>query len=246
MPAIGIGVYLGRASKRPGGPAAPNPKTILGSALIHWARADFVTLNGSSVSAMTDLSGAGNPWSQGTAANQPAYTASDATLNNQATMRFDGSNDSMSSAFNPPTAATVEVWIIAKSITWTGNDVLFGTQAVGNCTVFQGGASPQYAMYGGSGANVNGGVTLGNWARIRATFTSSTSDAILVKATTVTGTSAGFQASVSSELGHGAELLGFADFQFAEIWLLNRASTGPERTSLDSYIDSRYGAGLTS
>jgi hypothetical protein len=220
----------------------------MGAAVLHWIRSDLgITLNGSNVSAWADQSGAGNHYTQGTGAAQPAYTASDATLNNQPSVLFDGSDDFMASSFDPPTpgaGVVTYVWLIAKSITWTSNDVIYGTQAVGNCTVFQGGASPQYAMFGSGGANVNGACTLGNWARIGAAFSSSTSDVIRVISTNVTGGNAGAQNSSSSEIGHGADLLGFCNFRLAELFVANRAPTGPEATALDAYVTSRYGAGL--
>lgn len=66
-----------------------------------WVRSDLgLTFNGSAVTAWADQSGNGRDLSQGTAANQPGYTA--ASINNLPSINFDGSNDVLftSSAFS--------------------------------------------------------------------------------------------------------------------------------------------------
>lgn len=69
-----------------------DPTTIFGSSLELWLRADMgITLNGGNVSAWADQSGKGDAnrnVSQGTAANQPAYNASNASFANQPTLDF--------------------------------------------------------------------------------------------------------------------------------------------------------------
>lgn len=63
----------------------------LGSQLALRLRGDRVTLNGSTVSQWTDLSGNGRHYSQGVASRQPTWAAS--AINGRAGLTFDGSNN---------------------------------------------------------------------------------------------------------------------------------------------------------
>lgn len=58
-----------------------------------WKSGVGVTLNSTTVSQWDDQSGNGNNLTQGTAANQPTYNATDANWNGLASISFDGSND---------------------------------------------------------------------------------------------------------------------------------------------------------
>lgn len=81
------------------GGSSVTPQTIFGSDLFQWVRGDLgVTLNGSTVSAWADQSGNGRHWTQGTAANQPTFVASDARFAGKPSVEFDGSNDSLQNA----------------------------------------------------------------------------------------------------------------------------------------------------
>lgn len=81
-----------RNGLRSGSRPKVTPKTIFGSSLELWLRADMgITLNSGNVSAWADQSGKGDAnrnVTQGTAALQPQYTASKATYNNQAVIDF--------------------------------------------------------------------------------------------------------------------------------------------------------------
>jgi hypothetical protein len=74
--------------------AAFAPTSLSGCVL--WLRADLgVTLNGSTVSAWADQSGTGNHASQGTAANQPTYSASSGPGGSRPGITFDGADDNL-------------------------------------------------------------------------------------------------------------------------------------------------------
>ena len=76
-----------------GGPKLWRPDE-LGASLALWLDAEdasTITLNGSTVSQWDDKSGNGRNASQGTAANQPAYTSNG--LNGKPVVTFDGNND---------------------------------------------------------------------------------------------------------------------------------------------------------
>lgn len=67
--------------------------------LIEWYRAEKgITLNGSNVSAWASGGSRGKALSQGTATNQPAYSASDSNLNNRPSVQCDGSDNFLAAA----------------------------------------------------------------------------------------------------------------------------------------------------
>lgn len=80
----------------------------LGSSLSLWLDADdasTITLNGSTVSQWSDKSGNAYHFAQGTAANQPTYSATG--LNSKPTIDFDGTDDFLKNAtFEPAGALT--------------------------------------------------------------------------------------------------------------------------------------------
>jgi hypothetical protein len=86
-----IGIGIGIPGSVVGGAAAFTPTSLSGCVL--WLRADLgVTLNGSTVSAWADQSSAGNHASQGTAANQPTYSATSGPGSTSG-ITFDGTAD---------------------------------------------------------------------------------------------------------------------------------------------------------
>jgi len=92
-----LGIGLGLTSVRQLNTSF-SPINISGCVL--WLRADLgVTLNTTTVSAWADQSGNGNNFSQGTANKQPTFTASDAAINSQPVLDFDGSNDVLDGSF---------------------------------------------------------------------------------------------------------------------------------------------------
>lgn len=87
-----IGIHQG-VPRLGGLPPSTTPATIYGSALKLWLRADLgITLNGGDVSAWANQGTAGGSFDQGTPANQPAWTSSDANMNGQASVTFTAAN----------------------------------------------------------------------------------------------------------------------------------------------------------
>lgn len=126
MPAIGNGIYVGRAT----GSSVPptTPLTILGAELLAWYRADLgITLNGSTVSAWADQSGNGHHLTQGTATNQPLFEA--AGLGGQPSVYFDGVDNFMigHSLGAPLSGTDAPITFIAAYhyVSLAANDVIF-------------------------------------------------------------------------------------------------------------------------
>lgn len=87
--------------------ASTDPIGITGADLLQWVRADLgIAESGGLVSQWSDQGSGAKHYTQGTGANQPAYTAADATLLNLPTLTFDGTNDSLQSALQLPAPGT--------------------------------------------------------------------------------------------------------------------------------------------
>ncbi len=243
MPGLGMSRRAGKVS------AAPStPLTIISSvSVLQWVRADLgVHLTSGNVDTLNDQSGNNRHFSQGTAANQPTYTASDATLNNQATFTCDGATRQIAST-SFAQADPVWVWLIFKLVTWGANRrVWCANQASNTPTIFMTGSSPAIAQNATSTVNSNSGAVLASWRRGEFLFSSSTGDYIKIGATLVTGASAGATTIASGVVLGGAFSAGVTgNVAFAEYALCAGKPNAGELTALDAYVTSRYGAGLT-
>lgn len=119
----------------PGSRRGPTPATIYGSNLKLWLRADLgITLNGGDVSAWANQGNAGGSFDQATAANQPAWTSSDANLNGKPSVTFTAANTDRlvstlaASAWNflhDGTGATL--WVVTR-LTNSANAALVATR----------------------------------------------------------------------------------------------------------------------
>ena len=95
--------------------------------LVGWWRADLgVTLNGSTVSAWADQSGAGNNVSQGVTGNQPTFNASDAHFNGAPSFTYNGTSSVLTAATLSPTLAGLTT-IAAVYFASTANTLVMGT-----------------------------------------------------------------------------------------------------------------------
>lgn len=110
-----------------GSSSAWTPSLITTSLWLDANDASTITLNGSTVSQWNDKSGNGRNYAQGTAANQPTYSATG--WGTQPAISFDGVNDILSTAVADWTAANMSWYVVGQR---TGS---LGTQSlVGNGT----------------------------------------------------------------------------------------------------------------
>ena len=155
------------------GPAPTTPLTIFGANTTQWIRSDLgVSLNGSTVSNWADQSGNGNHYTQASAPLQPAYSASDATLNNLPTVTGDGVDDLMASALSLAAPGTTKVWIwsVLKQVSWTANDRLLGGDTVEGMLLYQLTASPNIRQFDGSNGNQLTALAVGSWGAVAAYY----------------------------------------------------------------------------
>jgi len=225
-----------------GGPPPPTtPLTIFGAAsVLQWCRADLGVTVATGVSVWADQSGNGKDYLQATAANQPALTAVDATLNNLPTIGFDGVDDMMLAAtlnFGLVAAAPICCLMIMKTTADLGhNMVLVGSGVDGgsHCVV--------YAPNGASLNRYNGAVVLAAtmalnaWGRGRFEFSNSATDIGQFRANqnvNNAGNSAqGTGRAICAWNVSGSQWKG----QFFEIAYLNKIPTPAEMTAYDAYV----------
>lgn len=221
------------------------PLTIITSVpVLQWIRGDLGVVLGTGVSTLADQSGNGHHFAQGTGAAQPAYTASDPTLNNQATFTGDGSNDTLLNATMPNGAGN---WMsgIIKTAAWVTNKALWGANAAPECgDVLTISATPILAMFNGSATtNQNNGLAVATWGRIEAHYSGAASYLKLIANTVSSGVSPGVATSTGCAL---FSTIGVAigNFGMAERVVCGGKPTPAEITALDAYYTARYGPGF--
>lgn len=227
---------------------AITPLSILGSAVVAWWRADLgITLNGSTVSAWADQSGNGFHLLQGTSGAQPTYSAASATYNNRPSLTFDGVDDQLqcaSLAIPAPGTTPRQYHMWYRPIAWTVNTAYFGGDATGCQQVFCNTLTPRVQIYNGSfGANNLTGGVVGSIHRLRALFTNSTSDHLVIGSVGSTGLAGNLTASIWT-LGSNNTAGSFANFEVTEVLITNRAVTTPEELVLQAYATALYTAAV--
>ncbi len=223
-----------------------SPLTLITSVPVsQWVRGDNVVI-ATGVGTWTDLSGNARHFSEVTGANQPTYTAADATLNNQPTLTFDGISQRLTSTWTRTAPGTTPHFIsaIIKLIVYTNNRVPIGDKTASVFNIRPNPADPAWLQFDTTGVNSNSALATGSWGRTEASFTNSNSDYLKMKATKVTGANAGNTAGTGTHLGSNAGITLFCNFAIAELVICSGTPTAAEITALDAYYTARYGAGL--
>ena len=129
----------------------------VGQPVLLFDAAKGITLNGADVSLWADQSGNGNDVSQGTAADQPLWNASDADFNGQPSIEGDGVSESITAVTGLLTAQPNTIFMVYKRI--SGGGRFFDTSGTaarqimyGNMTIYAGTA--QALFVGDTNAHV--------------------------------------------------------------------------------------------
>lgn len=231
-----------------------SPLTFALAFYLDFSVAASVTLNGSNVSQVNDLSGNGNHFTQGTAVNQPAYT--NAGLNGLNVATFDGTNDYLTNAgIDLSSSPAATIWIVVKSGSGAGESILMHSPSA---SLSAGG----FHLYGASGKpdlyTVGAGVT--NPVQFNSTDpitsakavigtidrTLSTNENMVYVNGTANGScspnnnSTGNMGNLAMFLGYaatGSPLNGFV----GEIGVAKTALTAPDIALLTTYLRNKWG-----
>jgi hypothetical protein len=214
------------------------PTQLAGCVL--WLRSDLgITLNGSTVSAWADQSGNGNNATQGTGANQPTYSASDAGYAGRPSLSFDGTDDSMSSALAVNQPDTV---VVVANGTNGAQAELFDVDSGAN----------RQAVIDSNGLQVFAGVTLapgGNLntkAVIAAQFHSTTSAFFRNNSqTAVASGDAGTNNMGNLCICGYQHASNFWTGKVVEFLVYNRILAPSEMSQLFAYLGARYGIAVS-
>lgn len=242
----------GRQGKRSAtASAAPStPLTIISSVpVVAWWRGDLdVALSGSSVSAFGDQSGNGFHLVQGTTGAQPVYNAASPTFNNRPTLTFDGADDQLqcaSLAIPLPGTTPRQYHMWYRPIAWGINRAYWGGDATGCQQVFMTTSSPRVQIYNGSGGalNLTGG-SVGNMHRMRALFTGSASDHLVIGSVGASGSAGNALSASIWTLGSNNTAGSNANFELAEMLITGGAISAGEETALQAYAAALYTAAV--
>jgi len=216
--------------------------------------AAVTTNDGTSVSEMFDVSGNGFTLTQAVAGNQPLIQPAGGPNGNPSVL-FDGVDDFLFNAtldFSPPGTTPAFLWVIARQVTWDGAsfDALCEAGALpdtdGGINLNQQGVTPQVSQYMGSDANLNAALILNTYKRLQVFFNNDTDDYLQVGSVKVTGQNAGnLEPGPGFTVGAGFEgSYGWGNWELCEMWIFNAEPTAIQKTKLDAYAASRYGAGV--
>lgn len=199
-----------------------------------------ITLNGSNVSQWNDQSSNAYHFTQGTAANQPAYSAQ-ATINGLPALTFDGSNDVLTNAASHASGATIWTWGVYRINSWVSGRILFGG-AVG---IWMGPSSPSVQQVISTGHNTVNPGAVGTWFRAAALFNNSTTDYLHAGATTTTGSSNGaVGAFTAASLGGTTTPSLWASCSIAAHLMTIGEPNSTEKAALDLAVRQKYGTSV--
>jgi hypothetical protein len=245
--ALGIGIYPGRVTSAGAAPPPSTPATILGANLLVWLRSDLgVTESGGVVSTWADQSGNGHNFTQGTAANRPAYNATGGP-NSTPSILFDGANDGLiNSTLNLPAPATTPTffWLIFRQVTWTNTDRVFS--AATGMFLGQNSASPGLRPVNAANGTLNNSLPINTYTRGEVFFNEDTTDySKFGGAAAATGADCG-NTDPAIGLGIGSATGGGlpSNIEVCEFVVANVLPSAGQLSALDAYVTSRYGAGL--
>lgn len=177
--------------------------------------------------------------SQGTGGQQPVYAALDSTIWSRSTVRGDGSNDVLNTAWNPPAPGTTPTWV--RTVMSRNADAASATLFASSGTSFILYRDTSTTMRAFNTTNTSQiTVALTTWFRTETLFNNATTDYLKIGATSVTGVNtgntdpAGFRFFASTSAGATP-----GNYSLQKVLVLNAAPTALQKAILDE-MDRRY------
>ena len=194
----------------------------------------------------TDLSGAGNPFTQ-TGTTAPLIDASAAgMLGGRPLLLF--ANAPWHEAASLTVGLPSTTILIFKQNTWvSGRNIKAGTGGITRQILQQNTSSPRIAQVNGSTVNslTGGGVPVGTWVRLATMFSNSHSDYLRGGAEFRGGLdSAGSGSGAGVRHATNASASSFCNMSLCEAVYIDRAVTALEMMEYDLYAAARYGGSL--
>ncbi len=213
-----------------------NPLSIFGtSSVLQWVRADKGITIATGVSAWADQTANARNYTQATGSAQPVYNSSDGTLNGLPSITFDGSNDSLTSAFNLPAPGTTPTCALglAKYLSFSGTACLISDNSnVGGGCLLSSGANLIRSQSGIAGTSVT--CPTNSWARYRADWSNNAGDIFRYGANQTTG-NVGNSIPAGRAIG-SAGTIAYGNVAVFEVVYLNRIPSAAEMTAYDNYL----------
>lgn len=245
-----FGLTLGMAPRT--GSSSGDPTIPVTTNLLAWYRADLgVTLNGSTVSAWADQSGTGDSnknATQGTAANQPTFTASDANFNNRPVLTFDGTTDYLKTAVWSASASQPNtIYSVARRTASTGSVFMYdGYDSANRNAIFSNATTGNITLFGGSSLNTS--VSILNTTRIcAAVYNGVANSAIYIDSFTTSSATGngGTNGLTGLTIGASNGNISFWQGPIAEIAVFSGSHNQATRQSVMEYLATRYGKVLS-
>lgn len=227
-----------------------DPRRISGLELwLDGSDSSTITLNSTTVSEWRDKSGKGNHATQGTANNQPAYTA--ATLNGKAVVTFSGSPKELltSLSVSPPFSVIAVVKENAPHVGIYAGPSTFVNIGFGDASSFGGNKWAAWggtrAVYGNASASVTTNPTIVQNIISGTSFPGDISifaNGVGGGATTYTAGTAPGSTLDSLRIGHRGSTAGeYWVGYIAEVLIYSRALSTSERAAIDRALGRKWG-----
>ena len=208
--------------------------------LEYWFKADSLALSdGAAVATWADSSGNTRDISQGTGANQPVYKTG--ILNGQPVVRFDGSNDTLArapEAANKSAAFSMFVVVVPRAL---GN---FGAMAsAAGSWVFYKWNDQNIRLSAGTALTTTSAAVIGTPMVYGLTLVTGSRN-IYANGASIGSDSGAFTANSTGSLVIGADAAAgtfFYNGDVAEFLYYSRVVDSTERSSVTSYLGSKYG-----